>query len=89
VTNRAPARGDIVLYPYLWAAQHERGENEGRKTRPTCLVLRFHDTVDDIDYLVLLAITSQQPTVKQHAVEVPEMERRREAHALSTGLGNR
>ena len=31
--------GQVISYPYLWAWQHERGETEGRKSRPTCVVI--------------------------------------------------
>lgn len=31
--------GQVIDYPYLWAWQDERGETEGRKNRPTCVVV--------------------------------------------------
>ena len=77
MTNKSLALGDIVLYPYLWASQHDRGEIAGRKTRPACLVVRLHDAKDDVHHLMLVAITSRQPSDKQRAIEVPETERKR------------
>jgi hypothetical protein len=69
--------GKVVLYPYLWANQHRRGETEGRKTRPTCLVLRFRDPKADLCHLMLVAITSREPDETQAAIEVPDTERKR------------
>ena len=31
--------GDVIRYPYLWARQHEDGEDAGRKERPVCVVI--------------------------------------------------
>ena len=36
--------GDVVLYSYLWAREHERGEEGGRKARPACVMVLFKDT---------------------------------------------
>ena len=72
-----PTRGDIVLYPYLWADQQERGEIAGRKSRPACLVLRLRDPREDIHHLMLVAITSKQPVPPRQALEIPDTERAR------------
>ena len=37
--SREFLRGQIIAYPYLWAWQNDRGETEGRKSRPTCVVV--------------------------------------------------
>jgi hypothetical protein len=76
VTSDEPAAGDVIRYPYLWRWQSTRGESEGRKDRPTCLVLAVRDKVRKT-HLVLLAITSQQPADDRRALEIPELERRR------------
>jgi hypothetical protein len=70
-----PRRGDIVRYPYLWADQQERGEVAGRKSRPACLVLRLRDPREDVHHLMLVAITSKQPTPPRQALEIPDTER--------------
>ena len=31
------ASGLVVLYSYLWAREHDRGEVSGRKDRPACV----------------------------------------------------
>ena len=68
--------GDLVSYPYLWRWQQARGETEGRKDRPVCVVVAARG-VDGLTHLALLAISSRQPGADQVAIEVPEIECRR------------
>jgi hypothetical protein len=77
MTSEGPPQGSIISYPYLWAAQRDAGETEGRKSRPTCLVLRIHDAERNVHHLMLLAISSQPPNKDQAALEIPDTERRR------------
>lgn len=56
--------GQVISYPYLWARQHERGETEGRKSRPTCVVIAVRGARDGLTHLALLAITtSHRPAI--------------------------
>lgn len=68
--------GTIVQYPYLWKWQQERGETEGRKDRPVCVILAVRGS-DGLTHLALLAISSRQPGSEQVAIEAPEIECRR------------
>ena len=68
--------GAVLRYPYLWARQAGRGETEGRKTRP-CAVILALQTANGQTELRLCAVTTQPPPTGTHAVEVPEIERRR------------
>ena len=68
--------GSIITYPYLWRWQSERGETEGRKERPVCVVIVVVGA-DGLTHLALLAISSRPPTASEVALEVPEIERRR------------
>lgn len=74
--------GQIIAYPYLWAWQQERGETEGRKIRPTCVVVAVRGASDGFKHLVLLAITTQPPQSGRVALDIPDIERRR------AGLGD-
>lgn len=74
--------GQVIAYPYLWAWQHERGETEGRKARPTCVVVAVRGAKDGLTHLALLAITTQPPQADRVALEVSDMECRR------AGLGD-
>lgn len=69
--------GQIIAYPYLWAWQNDRGETEGRKSRPTCVVVAVRNAKDGLTHLALLAVTTQPPHSDRVAVEVPDMEARR------------
>lgn len=42
--------GQVISYPYLWAWQNERGETEGRKRRPTCVVAAVRGTKDGLTH---------------------------------------
>ncbi|QPB18786.1 hypothetical protein [Rhizobium sp. 007] len=69
--------GEIVTYPYLWAWQQDRGETEGRKERPVCVVVAVRSDRGGLTHLALLAITSQPPRADRLTLEIPEMECRR------------
>lgn len=49
--------GLIIAYPYLWAWQNDRGETEGRKSSPTCVVIALRGAPDRL----LLAVTTHPP----------------------------
>lgn len=66
-----------MSYPYLWAWQQQRGETEGRKQRPVCVVVAIRSASDGNTHLVLLAITTQPPQAERIALEIPDIERRR------------
>lgn len=73
--------GEVISYPYLWAWQ-QRGETEGRKQRPVCVVIEIRSAGDGNTHLALLAITSQPPQAGRIAPEIPDIERKR------AGLGD-
>lgn len=52
-----PASGDVWRYQYLWRGQHEDGETEGRKRRPTAFVAVLPGKSGGTN-LFILAITS-------------------------------
>ena len=68
--------GCVILFPYLWVREAERGETEGRKPRPVAVGVRIARPKGD-DLLVLFPITSQPPSADRFAAEIPEMEKRR------------
>lgn len=43
--------GEVISYPYLWAWQQQRGETEGRKRRPVCVVVAIRNAADGNTYL--------------------------------------
>jgi len=50
--------GEVISYPYLWAWKQQRGETEGRKQRPVCVVFAIRSAADGNTHLALLAITT-------------------------------
>ena len=72
----APHAGHVLRYPYLWARQAGQGETEGRKPRPCAVILALSSGKGQT-VLRLCAITTQPPMRETHAVEVPEIEKRR------------
>ena len=69
--------GLVVLYPYLWRWQRDRGETEGRKERPVCVAIAVRDSRKGFTHLALLAISSRPPGSDERAIEVPQIECRR------------
>lgn len=73
--------GVVISYPFLWLREAKRGETEGRKPRPTVVVLRLVRSRGDA--VVLLPITTHPPAKDRFAVEVPDTEKQRAG--LQTG----
>ncbi|SCB51272.1 hypothetical protein [Rhizobium lusitanum] len=73
--NRMPPNGSVFQYPYLWKWQQDRGETEGRKERPVCMMLAIPRGKQT--HLILLAISGTPPRSDQTALEIPALERRR------------
>jgi len=72
-----PRQGDVWTYEYLWRHEHEAGAEHGRKPRPTALVA-IAVGKDGRTNLFFLPITSTEPGADRLAMEVPEIECKRE-----------
>ena len=68
--------GAVILYPYLWHREADRGETEGRKLRPAAVAVRIARPGKP-DTLVLFPVTTKQPEAGRFMAEIPEMEKRR------------
>ena len=75
MSNGLPANGSVLYSPYLWRWQHEKGETEGRKDRPVCLLLAIPGARRA--HILLFAISGTPPAAEQVALVVPPLERRR------------
>ena len=76
MTSDFPAAGQVFDYHYLWKWQADGGETEGRKKRPSCVVIVV--TNDTGHHLMFIApITSKTPEQGRVALEIPETEARR------------
>lgn len=76
MTSDFPKAGQVIEYHYLWRWQSERGETEGRKTRPSCVVLVVANSAGN-RVLFIAPITSRQPGRDRTSLAIPEIERRR------------
>jgi hypothetical protein len=65
--------GDIIDYAYLWAHQAAKGEESGRKDRPTCLMIKAGNAPEKY---FLFPITSQTPQSGAFK-EIPQLECKR------------
>ncbi len=70
------SEGDIWNYPYLWRWQDNRGETEGRKSRPCALAIKAVLSPTQTR-LFFLAITSKAPDQNKSALLIPDTERHR------------
>jgi hypothetical protein len=67
-------QGAIVRFFYLWSRQADAGEVSGRKSRPSCIVIR---TPTNPAALFLFPITSKQPASDRLHIQISEIECRR------------
>lgn len=73
--SRTLQPGTVVRYPFLWSREDAAGETEGRKDRPSCLLISVK--VNEKTHLLLAPITSKQPHTGVNAIKVPELEKQR------------
>lgn len=71
-----PVAGQVFDYHYLWKWQADRGETEGRKKRPSCVVIVIKNEADH-HVMFIAPITSKTPDQGRTALEIPETEARR------------
>ena len=71
-----PAAGQVFDYHYLWKWQADRGETEGRKKRPSCVVIVVTNAAGH-HIMFIAPITSKAPEPGRSSLEIPETEARR------------
>lgn len=65
-----PEPGLVVSYSYLWRDEYEAGQEEGRKDRPSVVVLALERANDGM-LVTVLPITQSPPNDPDAAVEIP------------------
>ncbi|HEX3882289.1 MAG TPA: hypothetical protein VHW66_06495 [Stellaceae bacterium] len=65
-----PEPGLVISYAYLWHDEHHAGREEGRKDRPSVIVLAVERDADDATIVTVLPITHTAPTEAAAAVEI-------------------
>jgi hypothetical protein len=66
-----PEPGLVLHYSYLWRDEHLVGHEEGRKNRPSVIVLTSKRTDDESIMVIVLPITHSPPRNPAYAVEIP------------------
>jgi len=69
---KAPERGSVIRYAYLWADENDRGQEEGRKDRPAVVLALSIRQADGGVELLVLAVTHTPPTAESDAVVFPQ-----------------
>ena len=70
MTLPTPRPGLVICYAYLWADEHRRGADEGRKNRP-CAIVAARQVVEGREIITVVPITHTPPGDPQDAIELP------------------
>jgi len=70
-TIPTPEAGLVISYGYLWHREHQAGQEEGRKDRPSVIVLAVEREDDGATVVTVLPITHAAPIHPKMAVEIP------------------
>jgi hypothetical protein len=71
-TIPTPEPGLVISYAYLWRSEHLAGQEEGRKDRPSVIVLAVEREADGATIVTVLPITHSAPKGAGSAVEIPQ-----------------
>jgi PemK-like, MazF-like toxin of type II toxin-antitoxin system len=66
-----PEPGLVLNYAYLWHDEHLAGQEEGRKNRPSVIVLCTRREEDQSLIVTVLPITHSTPQNPKSAIEIP------------------
>src|SRR5271156_4067865 len=66
-----PEPGLVISYAYLWHHEHQAGQEEARKDRPSVIVLAVERETDSALIVTVLPITHSAPADPATAVEIP------------------
>ena len=65
-----PIPGLVICYSYLWASEHNKGNEEGRKNRP-CAIIAARQVVEGHEVVTVVPVTHTPPADPADAVEIP------------------
>jgi len=66
-----PEPGLVISYAYLWHREHQAGQEEGRKDRPSVIVLAVERLADGATIVTVLPIAHSAPADAASAIETP------------------
>lgn len=67
----APEPGLVISYAYLWRHEHRKGLEEGRKVRPSVIVLAVQSPDGNATRVTVAPITHTPPAKAGEAIELP------------------
>ncbi len=67
----SPEPGLVLNYAYLWHDEYRSGQEEGRKNRPSVIVLCTAREADHATIVTVLPITHSAPQDADMAIEIP------------------
>ena len=65
-----PQPAQVIRYAYLWADEHDAGQEEGTKDRPCAIVMALQTASNQLR-VVVVPITHAPPTAGTDAIEIP------------------
>jgi hypothetical protein len=66
-----PEPGLVVSYAYLWHYEYQAGHEEGRKNRPSVIVLAIERERDHAPVVTVLPVTHNPPADPASGIEIP------------------
>jgi hypothetical protein len=70
VSFPTPEPGLVISYSYLWAREHAKGAEEGRKTRP-CAIVAARQVIEGHEVVTVVPVTHSPPADPRDAIEIP------------------
>ena len=67
----APEPGLVIPYAYLWRHEHRKGKEEGRKVRPSVIILAVQNPKGSTPRVTVAPITHTPPAKDTEAIELP------------------
>ncbi len=71
-----PEAGLVISYAYLWHHEQQTGQDEGRKDRPSVIVLAVEREANDTLVVTVLPITHNAPADPAASIEIPAVVKR-------------
>jgi hypothetical protein len=71
MTIPAPEPGLVISYSYLWHFERAKGLEEGRKNRPSVIVLAVERATDGVTVVIVVPITHTPPADPVGTLEIP------------------
>lgn len=66
-----PEPGLVIPYAYLWGHEHRKGQDEGRKVRPSVILLAVQSPKGGAPRVTVAPITHTPPAKDGAAIELP------------------